>query len=73
MSHQAQQVGQERDATIASLQQDLEALRRQRAAEEQKAKETLASELDRLDREWASKAALKVRNGPHVYTVHVYR
>ena len=43
-----------------SESQELEALKRQKAAEEQKARETLASELDRLDKEWASKAALKV-------------
>ena len=46
------------------VSQELEALKKQKVAEEQRAKETLASELDRLDREWASKAALKVSLRP---------
>jgi regulator of protease activity HflC (stomatin/prohibitin superfamily) len=41
----------------------MEALRRQMAAEQQRAADTLVAELDRLDKEWSNKAALKVRPG----------
>ena len=62
ISFKANEVLQERDAALASLHQDMEALRRQMAADQQRAAETLTMELDRLDTEWASQAALRVRS-----------
>lgn len=51
---------QDRDRRIAALQSDIEALKKQAAADMARAEERFRSELDKQDKDWASKAALRV-------------
>ncbi|GAX74041.1 hypothetical protein CEUSTIGMA_g1491.t1 [Chlamydomonas eustigma] len=59
---QVEKEAQERAASMALLQKDLEALRKQKEEESMRAKETLASELEKLDDQWTKKAAEQIED-----------